>query len=75
MGANLFTVLLNDGKDTKKKIVIPNSLRKIMDDFIDSNGYCICITRLPEEAKKQRYYKLKYDFLIRKYKANRITEE
>lgn len=75
MGNKLFSIVIGNGKEPKKRIVTSNSLRKIIDDFIDNDAYCIGITKALPEVEKQRFYKLKYDLLNRKYKSNKMTEK
>ena len=68
---------LFDGKNIKNTTVTIDSLRKIIDDFIDNDGNCLCITKTSSIAEKQeiqKFYKTKYAFFNRKYKANKMTQ-
>lgn len=78
MEKKIFSIVLFDGENTKTNTVTIDSLRKIIDNFIDNDGYCLCITKASGEAEKleiQKYYKSQYYFFNRKYKADKITKE
>ncbi len=77
MEKKLFAIVLFDGKNIKNTTVTIDSLRKIIDDFIDNDGNCLCITKTSSIAEKQeiqKFYKTKYAFFNRKYKANKMTQ-
>ena len=77
MEKKLFAIVLFDGKNIKNTTVTIDSLRKIIDNFIDNDGHCLCITKTSSEAEKQeiqKFYKSKYGFFYRKYKSNEMTE-
>ncbi len=78
MEKKIFSIVLFDGENVNKKMVTIDSLRKIMEDFVDTNGHCLCITRASIEAEKreiQKYYNSQYYFFNKRYKSNQITEE
>ncbi len=78
MEKKIFSIVLFDGENTKTNTVTIDSLRKIIDNFIDNDGYCLCITKASSEAEKreiQKYYKSQYYFFNRKYKVDKITKE
>lgn len=74
----LFTILLTNGKKITRSNVTPNFLHKVVDNFINDDSYCLCITKAPSESRKikiQKFYKSKYQFFTRQYKSDKITEE
>ena len=46
MEKKLFAIVLFDGKNIKNTTVTIDSLRKIIDNFIDNDGHCLCITKI-----------------------------
>lgn len=78
MENDVFKIILCDGKNEVTNVVTSQSLYETIDNFIDSNAYALFITKSFRESIKlemQKYYKSKYNFLTRKYKSNKITEE